>query len=503
MNIQDFDLLKPISKGAYGEVYIAKKKSSATRYAVKIMEKEHIQRKNILDEISTEKDIMGKMDSQFIVKLFYSLQSTNKIYFVMEFCIGGDLCSLLCEIGYFDETTALTYLAQVIFGVSYLHKNNIIHRDIKPENMLIDARGRLKLSDFGLSSCRTPLKKKETVKMTPNQFKSIQQKIVYGQRLPDTTPLILQKKMKNQLRSKVENEKSEFQSPIKFPHFSEPETLELDELDYNVTDKGSSESELSSLDEIDKIGVNKRNRELSSSSSIDKSKLKKPKLTIPKIRTRSTGVTQDLDEIDIGRGPNGRRSVLIDSPVMNMACPTPQRTPRRTKRRSTLQTRGSLINAERLGTPDYMPPELLERKKVCRLSDVWSIGVVFFEFLVGIPPFNDETSDAVFSNILDLRIDWPLTNSQIEESEENVEFEGMSETSKQFILSLLRLEPYERPKINDVISHDVFSSIFNVTNLEQMEHDFEFLEAPFIPMTTSDDDLTYFQAKNKARDIKF
>ena len=116
-----------------------------------------------------------------------------------------------------------------------------------------------------------------------------------------------------------------------------------------------------------------------------------------------------------------------------------------------------------------MPPELLERKKVCRLSDVWSIGVVFFEFLVGIPPFNDETSDAVFSNILDLRIDWPLTNSQIEESEENVEFEGMSETSKQFILSLLRLEPYERPKINDVISHDVFSSIFNVTNLEQVE----------------------------------
>ena len=210
--------------------------------------------------------------------------------------------------------------------------------------MLIDARGRLKLSDFGLSSCPTPIKKKETVKMTPNQFKSIQQKIVYGQRLPDTTPLILQKKLKT-LRSEVENET--FQSPIKFPRFSEPETLELDELDYHITDKESSESELSSLDEIDKIGVNKRNRELSSSSSIEKPKLKKTKLIIPKIRTSSTGVTQDIDEIDIGRGPNGRRSVLIDSPVMNMACPTPQRTPRRTKRRSTLQTRGSLINAER------------------------------------------------------------------------------------------------------------------------------------------------------------
>lgn len=88
----------------------------------------------------------------------------------MEFCIGGDVCSMLCGLGYFEEPEALFYLAQVIFAVSYLHKRKIIHRDIKPENMLITAEGRLKLSDFGLSAVH----KKETLpniasRMTPNQ----------------------------------------------------------------------------------------------------------------------------------------------------------------------------------------------------------------------------------------------------------------------------------------------------------------------------------------------
>ena len=89
----------------------------------------------------------------------------------MEFCIGGDVCSMLCGLGYFEEPEALFYLAQVIFAVSYLHKRKIIHRDIKPENMLITNEGRLKLSDFGLSAIhRTEsLPPNIASRMTPNQ----------------------------------------------------------------------------------------------------------------------------------------------------------------------------------------------------------------------------------------------------------------------------------------------------------------------------------------------
>ena len=116
MNIEDFELLKPVSKGigiiniigtitiiawatlslfllgAYGEVYIAKKKTGETRYAIKIMEKEHIQRKNILDEISSEKDIMGKIQSQFIVPDTWVKESIVIKVVIRYLLLCGNLC---------------------------------------------------------------------------------------------------------------------------------------------------------------------------------------------------------------------------------------------------------------------------------------------------------------------------------------------------------------------------------------------------------------------------
>ena len=87
----------------------------------------------------------------------------------MEFCIGGDLCSMLCSVGYFEEEHALYYLTQLVIGVGYLHDRDIIHRDIKPENMLIDEHGNLKLSDFGLSaSYKSDSNLHISARMTPN-----------------------------------------------------------------------------------------------------------------------------------------------------------------------------------------------------------------------------------------------------------------------------------------------------------------------------------------------
>ena len=213
--------------------------------------------------------------------------------------------------------------------------------------MLIDKRGRLKLSDFGLSSCRTPLKKERNVDMTPNQTKSIEQKIVYGKRLPSDTPAILQK-----------NSRAKNRSPIKFPRFSDIDTLEetSNESHHDVssrqTDEFESDCDLCTETESDDIGILKRQRELVSSESIEKPD-KKKRRSGTDYPYKSTGVTREVEEIEINRG--SRRSILVEASTptrnldssLSLPCPTPQRTPRRTSRRSTLQTRGSLKNAER------------------------------------------------------------------------------------------------------------------------------------------------------------
>lgn len=70
---------------------------------------------------------------------------------VMDYMIGGDLKSLITAYGYFCESAAQFYCAEIILALEYLHKHGIIHRDIKPDNMLLSASGHVKLTDFGLS----------------------------------------------------------------------------------------------------------------------------------------------------------------------------------------------------------------------------------------------------------------------------------------------------------------------------------------------------------------
>lgn len=102
-------------------------------------------------QVVTERDALAVAKSPFIVKLFYSLQSRDYVYLVMEYMIGGDLKSLLHNMYYFDEKMAVFYLCEIALALDYLHSHGIIHRDLKPDNMLLSARGHVKLTDFGLS----------------------------------------------------------------------------------------------------------------------------------------------------------------------------------------------------------------------------------------------------------------------------------------------------------------------------------------------------------------
>ena len=155
LRIHDFDLLKPIGKGAYGRVFLArKKKTDGTEgklCAIKVMRKSELSQKNNIDLVLAERKIHSSIHHPFVVSLYAAFQSRTFLFLCMEYCNGGDLQALLRNVSYLDEDVALSYLAEICLAVGFLHDNDVIHRDLKPENVLIDRTGHIKLTDFGLS----------------------------------------------------------------------------------------------------------------------------------------------------------------------------------------------------------------------------------------------------------------------------------------------------------------------------------------------------------------
>ena len=153
-SIKDFEIIKPISKGAFGSVYLAKKKTTGDYYAIKVLKKSDMVAKNQVTNVKSERTILmlaSGADTDFVVKLFYTFQSSEYLYLVMEYLNGGDCAALIKALGSLEEEWVQSYIAEVILGVEELHSRGIVHRDLKPDNLLIDSSGHLKLTDFGLS----------------------------------------------------------------------------------------------------------------------------------------------------------------------------------------------------------------------------------------------------------------------------------------------------------------------------------------------------------------
>ncbi|ETN59190.1 serine/threonine kinase [Anopheles darlingi] len=169
--IKDFSILKPISRGAFGKVFLGYKKSDQNKlYAIKVMQKTEMINKNMVSQVITERNALALSRSPFCVTLYYSLQSLSSVYLVMEYMVGGDLKSLLAMYGFFDENTARFYAAEICLALQYLHSHGIVHRDIKPDNMLVSATGHVKLTDFGLSriEMRRDLEISDLLNCSPN-----------------------------------------------------------------------------------------------------------------------------------------------------------------------------------------------------------------------------------------------------------------------------------------------------------------------------------------------
>ena len=145
-----FSKLQVIGVGAFGEVCLAKHVQSGSLYAMKILKKSEVLKRNQVAHVKAERDILAEADNEWVVKLFYSFQDKDNLYFVMEYVPGGDLMSLLMKKGFFPEEMARFYIAELVLAIESVHRMGFIHRDIKPDNVLIDSEGHIKLTDFGL-----------------------------------------------------------------------------------------------------------------------------------------------------------------------------------------------------------------------------------------------------------------------------------------------------------------------------------------------------------------
>jgi serine/threonine-protein kinase RIM15 len=126
---KDFDVIKPISKGAFGSVYLTRKKSTGDYYAIKVLGKTDTIAKNQVTNIRAERRIlMAQGESPFVVKLFFTFQTKDHLFLVMEYLNGGDCAALIKNMGALTETWARQYIAEVVLGLEYLHQHGVIHR---------------------------------------------------------------------------------------------------------------------------------------------------------------------------------------------------------------------------------------------------------------------------------------------------------------------------------------------------------------------------------------
>ena len=299
VTINDFLFIKLISKGAFGRVWLVKRKVTGEYYAMKIINFADKLTNNHLEMLKNENEAFKRLKGDVFVSAIFTFSHENFICFVMEYMYGGDLGALLQKEVYFSENTAKYYIAEIIQAVDALHNIKIIHRDLKPDNVLIDSQGHLKLTDFGLSDLGLLIRKE-----------------LYGKGLinPLTNPGCFDDQDRSV--STFEEEKM----------FNLNKCLSMKEIGF-PTIKVNNES------------------------------IKVPKLPKPK---------------------------------------------------------GSTTNI--VGTPDYMAPEVLNGSGLKDPAvDWWSVGVILFEFLTGVPPFNDETPELIFGNIRQHNIPWDQVNIGYEE----------------------------------------------------------------------------------------
>ncbi|XP_073526065.1 uncharacterized protein [Phyllobates terribilis] len=326
-SIEDFEIIKPISRGAFGRVFLARKRATGDLFAIKVLKKADMIRKNAVESILAERNILITARNPFVVRFFYSFTCKENLYLVMEYLNGGDLYSLIRNLGCLDEGMARVYIAEIVLALEYVHSLNVIHRDLKPDNLLIGPDGHIKLTDFGLS----------------------------------------------------------------------------------------------------RVGL--------------------------------------IDSTDDLSGSSVNSSAFLSEENCDSA--------RKHCSKHEQKEKHAVV-----GTPDYLAPEILLGMGHGKTADWWSVGVILFELLVGIPPFNAEHPQQIFDNIMNRDIPWPKVP------------EEMSYEAYDLIDKLLTESPVQRlgaTGSGEVKSHPFLKNI----SWESLERQ----KAMFIPSAEGAFDTSYFMSR--------
>ena len=112
--------------------------------------------------VKSERDLLSKLNHPFIINMHYSFQDSDNLYLVMDLLTGGDLRYHICKKRYFTEDQTKFFISCILLGLEYCHYYYIIHRDIKPENLVLDSKGYVHITDFGIAKIQIANNHKET-----------------------------------------------------------------------------------------------------------------------------------------------------------------------------------------------------------------------------------------------------------------------------------------------------------------------------------------------------
>ncbi|XP_009795403.1 serine/threonine-protein kinase Aurora-3-like isoform X2 [Nicotiana tabacum] len=150
-SLQDFEIGKPLGKGKFGRVYLAREIKSGFIVALKAIFKEQIEKYRLHHQLRREMEIQTSLRHPNVLRLYGWFHDEERIYLILEYAHRGELYRELRKTGRLPEKQAATYIASLTQALAYCHEKHVIHRDIKPENLLLDHEGHLKIADFGWS----------------------------------------------------------------------------------------------------------------------------------------------------------------------------------------------------------------------------------------------------------------------------------------------------------------------------------------------------------------